>query len=206
MSEQKNSIIKRALFLSYFTIGYNIVECVLSIVFGISAGSVALVGFGLDSLVESLSAGVMVWRFNKHGKISEEDEGRVEKRAERIIGITFFILAAYVLYESISKLITRETPKPSLPGIIMAIASVVIMPVLYYAKLKTAKKIKSNSLIADAKETITCAFLSVSLLLGLGANYLFGFWQADPIVGFVIVFFLVREGIEIVKGEHETEP
>jgi len=206
MSEQKNSIIKRALFLSYFTIGYNIVECVLSIVFGISAGSVALVGFGLDSLVESLSAGVMVWRFNKHGKISEEDEGRLEKRAERIIGITFFILAAYVLYESISKLITRETPKPSLPGIIIAIASVVIMPVLYYAKLKTAKKIKSNSLIADAKETITCAFLSVSLLLGLGANYLFGFWQADPIVGFVIVFFLVREGIEIVKGEHETEP
>lgn len=205
MSTQAN-LFKIALQLSYFTVAYNVAECILSILFGISAGSIALVGFGLDSLVESLSAGIMIWRFNKHGKISEEEEERIEKKAERIIGITFLVLAAYVLYESINKLVSREIPQHSLAGIIIAIASIIIMPILYYAKLNTAKKINSNSLIADAKETLACSFLSIALLIGLGTNYLFGFWQADPIVGFVIVFFLAREGIEIVRGEHETEP
>lgn len=201
----KANLYKRALNLSYFTVSYNVAECVLSILFGISAGSIALFGFGLDSLVESLSAGIMIWRFSKHGKISEEEEERIEKKAERIIGITFLVLAAYVLYESINKLVSSEIPQHSLPGIIIAITSIVIMPILYYAKLKTAQKINSQSLKADAKETLACSFLSIALLIGLGANYLFGFWQADPIVGFVIVFFLAREGIEIVKGEHETE-
>ncbi len=205
VSKQVN-LYKRALQLSYFTVGYNVAECVFSILFGISAGSIALIGFGLDSLVESLSGSVMIWRFNKHGKISEEEEEKIEKKAEIVIGITFLILAAYVLYESIIKLVSNEIPEPSLPGILIAIASIIVMPILYYAKLKTAQKIKSLSLIADAKETLACSFLSIALIIGLGANYVFGFWQADPIVGFIIVFFLAREGIEIVKGEHETEP
>ena len=182
---------------------YNIIEFILSIIAGFLSNSIALIGFGLDSLVESLSAGIMIWRFRKHGRISKEEEERIEKKAEKLVGYTFLILAAYILYESIDKLVTSEIPDPSLFGILIAAASLIIMPVLYYVKNRTGKEIGSKSLVADSKETLACTFLSVALLLGLGANYLFGFWQADPIVGFVIVLYLVREGIEIVKGENE---
>jgi cation diffusion facilitator family transporter len=195
---------RRALLLSYFSIVYNVIEFVLSIIAGVLANSIALVGFGLDSLVESLSAGIMVWRFSKHSRISEEEEERIEQKAEKLVGYSFFILAAYIFYEAINKLVSNEIPDPSLFGILIAVASLVIMPVLYYMKNRTGKEMGSRSLIADSKETLACTFLSVALLLGLGANYLFGFWQADPIVGFVIVFYLVREGLEIVKGENEV--
>jgi len=204
MSTQGN-LYKRVLQLSYFTVGYNIIECALSIIFGIVAGSIALVGFGLDSLVESLSAGIMAWRFNKQGKMSEGEEERIENRAEKFVGFTFLILGAYILYESIIKLVKNEVPERSLVGIGIAIASIIVMPFLYYFKNKIGKDIKSKSLIADSKETLVCAFLSVTLLIGLGANYLFGFWQADPIVGFIIVFYLAKEGIEIVRGKEETD-
>ena len=196
---------KRALLLSYFTIGYNAIECILSIIAGMLAGSIALIGFGLDSLIESLSALIMVWRFTKHGKVSGEEEERVEKRAERLVGYTFLIFAAYILYESIEKLINHEIAEPSLLGIGIALASIIVMPILYKMKLNTGKAINSRSLIADSKETLACAFLSVALLLGLGANYLFGFWQADSLVGLLIVFYLAREGIEILRGEEEGE-
>jgi len=189
--------------LSYFSITYNVVEFIVSIIAGVLSGSIALVGFGLDSLVESLSAGIMIWRFSKHGKISRDEEERIEQKAEKLVGYTFLILAAYILYESINKLVNSEAPDPSLFGIIIAIVSLIIMPLLYYVKNRTGKAIGSRSLIADSKETLACTFLSVALLLGLGANYLFGFWQADPIVGFIIVLYLVREGVEIIKGENE---
>jgi cation diffusion facilitator family transporter len=195
---------KRALWLAYFTIGYNVIEFALSIIAGILANSIALIGFGLDSLVESLSAGIMVWRFRKHGKISEEEEERIEQKAEKLVGCSFLILTVYILYESIDKLVSSEIPEPSLFGIFIAIASMVIMPFLYYMKINTGKAINSKSLIADSKETLACAFLSVALLIGLGANFLFGFWQADPIIGIVIALYLVKEGIEILKGEEES--
>ena len=194
---------RRALLLSYFSITYNVIEFILSIIAGVLSNSIALIGFGLDSLVESLSAGIMIWRFSKHGKISKEEEERIEQKAERLVGYTFLILAAYILYESIDKLVSNEIPDPSLFGIIIAFASLIIMPILYLLKNRTGKEIGSKSLIADSKETLACTFLSIALLLGLGANYLFGFWQADPIVGFVIVVYLVKEGIEIIKGANE---
>jgi len=193
---------QRALALSYVTIAYNVVECALSLIAGILASSIALVGFGLDSLIESLSAGIMVWRFRRRGPISGEDEERIERKAERLVGYTFLILAAYVFYESIGKLFRKEVAEPSLLGIFIALASIITMPILYYAKSRTGKALNSKSLIADSRETLACAFLSVALLLGLGANHLFGFWQADSLVGFVIVVFLAREGLEIVRGEH----
>jgi len=199
------SLRKRALLLSYLTIAYNAVEFVLSLIAGILSGSIALIGFGLDSLVESFSGGIMVWRFNKHGDMSEEEEERVERRAEKLVGYTFLVLAAYVLYGSIAKLIEKEPAAPSVLGIFIAIASIISMPALYLAKLRTATALNSRSLAADSKETLACAFLSVALLIGLGVNKLFGFWQADSIVGLVIVAFLAREGIEIVRGEHEEE-
>ncbi len=109
---------RKALLLSYFTVGYNMVEGVASIVAGALAGSIALIGFGLDSFLESLSGGVMIWRFRKHGKLSEEEEENIERKATRLVGYTFFILAIYVLYESINKLVVQETPNPSMFGII----------------------------------------------------------------------------------------
>ena len=192
---------RKALLLSYVTVGYNILEGIASIIAGSLAGSIALVGFGLDSFVESLSGGVMIWRFRKKGKISEEEEERLERKATKLVGYTFFVLAAYILYESIKKLIYRETPDPSLFGIIIAIVSLVAMPILFYQKYKTGKSLKSRSLVADSKETLACLFLSLALFIGLGMNYLFGLWQADPIVGLIIVVFLVREGYEAFRGE-----
>ena len=192
---------RKALLLSYFTVGYNVVEGVVSIGAGALTGSIALIGFGLDSFVESLSGGVMIWRFRKHGKLSEEEEENIESKATKLIGYTFFILAIYVLYESINKLVVQEIPNPSLFGIVIAIVSLIVMPILFYQKYKTGKALGSASLVADSKETLACTFLSFALFIGLGANYLFGFWQADPIVGIIIVIFLVWEGYETIREE-----
>ncbi len=187
---------KKGLFLEYFTVGYNVVEAVVSIVFGHIASSIALIGFGLDSVVESLSGLVLIWRLRQHGKISREKEEAVEKKATRFVAFTFFILGLYVFFQSGKKLVGKEISDPSLPGIIIASISLLIMPVLSWQKLKIGQKIQSQALIADSKETLACSFLSAALLLGLGLNYVFGFWQADPIVGLIIVLFLFREGRE----------
>ena len=187
---------KKGLYLEYFTVGYNIVEAVVSVLFGTMASSIALVGFGLDSIVESLSGYVMVWRLRQHGKISEEEEEKIEKKAQRFVAITFFILAVYVFFESLKKLIVREIPDQSLPGIIIAIISLIVMPLLAWQKIRVGRAIDSKAMLADSKETLACSFLSLALLLGLGTYYFSGFWQADPIAGFVIVAFLFREGIE----------
>lgn len=202
---------KKGLRLEYFTVGYNILEAIASIVFGSIAGSIALIGFGLDSIIESLSGLVLIWRLRQHGEISEAAEERIEKRAIKFVAITFFILGSYVLFESVKKLVIAEIPEPSLPGIIIATLSIIIMPILTWQKYKTGKQINSRALVADSRETLACFFLSVALLLGLGANYLFGFWQADPIVGLIIVAFLFREGWEGWKesseeGEVDNQP
>ena len=195
----------KGLLLEYFTVGYNFLEAILSIVFGSIAGSIALIGFGLDSIIESLSGMILIWRLRQHGKISVEEEGRLEKSAAKFVSITFFVLGAYVLYQSINTLISTDIPDPSLAGIIIAIVSIITMPVLSWQKYKTGKQISSNALIADSKETLVCAFLSIALLLGLGVNYLFGFWQADPIAGIIIVAFLIREGWESWSEASEGE-
>ena len=192
---------RKALHLAYFTIAYNVVECVLSLVAGFLAGSIALVGFGLDSLVESLSGGVMIYRFRRHATLSPAEEERLERRAVKIVGFTFFFLAAYVLYESVEKLIFQEPPAPSLLGILIALASMIIMPALFYLKYQTGKSLGSASLMADSKQTLACAMLSVALLIGLGLNYWFGIWQADPVIGLVIVALLIREGYQALKTE-----
>lgn len=192
---------KRALNLSYFTIIYNIAEGILSIFAGLTAGSISLIGFGLDSAVESLSAMVITWRFRKHGKISELEEEKVEKRALKYIGYTFFILAIYVFYESIKKIYTSEISEPSILGILITVASLIVMPILFYFKYQTGKALKSSSLIADSKQTIVCMFLSAAVLIGLLSNYFFGLWQVDPIIGIFIGILLVKEGYEIFEEE-----
>jgi len=160
------------------------------------ANSIALIGFGLDSIVESLSGLVLIWRLRKHGKISSDEEERIERKAMKLVAMTFFILGFYVLYQSLRKMIVKDIPDPSLPGIIIAMVSIIVMPLLSHQKKETGKKIKSQALIADAKETFACALLSIALLLGLGLNYAFGFWQADSLAGLFIVIFLFREGRE----------
>lgn len=203
-----DKLYKKALGLEYFTVGYNVLEAVAAIVFGGIASSIALIGFGLDSIVESLSGLVLIWRLRQHGNVSEADEEHIERRAMRFVAITFFVLAAYVLFESARKLSGRDVPAPSLPGIVIAILSLIIMPLLARAKIHVGGHIGSAALVADAKETLACAFLSAALLIGLGANYLFGFWQADPLVGLAIVAFLVREGREVWEkagGEAQCE-
>jgi cation diffusion facilitator family transporter len=192
---------KRALGLSYFTVGYNIIEGIASIAAGFWAGSIALVGFGLDSFIESMSGSIMIWRFGKHEKLSQEEEERIEKKAVKLVAITFFILGAYVLFESVKKLLRREIPDPSIIGIIIAMISIIVMPILFYLKYKTGKQIKSRSLMADSKETLACMFLSAALLVGLGLNYLYGLWQADPVVGLIIVAYLLKEGYSTWKEE-----
>ena len=196
---KKENLYTKGLKLEYFTIAYNLIEAFVSIFFGSRAGSIALIGFGLDSIVESLSGMVLIWRLRQYPNLTEEEEKRVERKAIKLIATTFLVLAMYVLFQSIKKLLYQEIPDPSLPGIILAIASTIIMPTLAYRKYQIGKQIPSKALVADSKETLACFFLSLALLLGLGLNYLLGIWQADPIVGFFIVIFLFREGIESWK-------
>lgn len=190
---------KRALNLSYFTIIYNIAEGLLALFAGLAAGNISLIGFGLDSAVESLSAAIIAWRFRKHGKIEKCKEEEIEKRALKYIGYTFFILAIYVLYESIRKLYTGEVSETSVLGIIITIVSLIVMPILFYLKYQTGRALKSPSVIADSKETLSCALLSGAVLTGLLTNYIYGFWQADPIIGIFIAIFLLWEGYEIFE-------
>ena len=190
---------KKALNLSYFTVGYNVIEGIVSILAALLSNSIALFGFGLDSFVESFSGIIMMWRFKK--KRLPKEEERIEKRAVRLVGCTFFILAFYVSFESIRKLYQFEAPNPSILGIIIATLSIIIMPILSHMKYQTGKLLKSRSLIADSKETLACAALSIALLIGLGLNYFLGLWQADPVIGVVIAAFLIREGYESLMGE-----
>lgn len=195
------TLYRKALCLEYFTVGYNVLEGLFSILAGWLAGSIALIGFGLDSGIESLSGTVVLWRLLKHGKIPGEEEERAERRAVRLVGLSFFVLGAYVLYESSRKLYLHEHPEPTLFGIIIAVLSAIIMPALSYMKLKTAKELGSRSLEADSKQTFICSLLSVALIFGLSLNYLYGLWWADPASALVIFVFIIREGVLAFREE-----
>jgi divalent metal cation (Fe/Co/Zn/Cd) transporter len=184
MLQQQN---RNALRLSYATVAYNLVEGVIAVLAAISAGSPALIGFGADSFVESLSGLVMVWRFTGNG-------GHRERPAVRLVGLTLVILALYVAYESTAALLEDDPPQASLVGILIAIASLIVMPILFVLKRRVAKALNARSLLADARQTLGCVCLSVALLVGLGLNYSFGLWRADPIAGLLIAAYLAWEG------------
>lgn len=190
---------QKGLLAEYFTVGWNVLEGVIAIVAGILAGSIALVGFGLDSYIEVASGLVLIWRLRKHGFSNEEEEEAAEKKAVFFVGVTFFLLAVYVVYESGKKLLLQEMPGESLIGIILAVVSLMVMPSLALYKKKIAAEIDSRALRADALETLACSYLSLALLLGLGANALFGWWWADPVAALAMVYFLVKEGTEAVQ-------
>lgn len=203
MNSHSRYLNQKALFLSYFTASYNIIEGVIAISAGVAAGSPALVGFGVDSFVESLSASVMIWRFRSTSTLNEEAKEKIEEKALRFIGITFFVLGAYVAYEAIQTLYLQSVPEPSVVGVVLTVLSLLIMPTLFYAKRRTAQQLGSKSLSADSKQTLYCIVMSAAVLIGLAANTLFGIWQLDPIVGLIIAAALFREGYEAITGDED---
>ena len=186
------------------TMAYNIVEAGLALWFGAEAESIALMGFGLDSMIETAAAGVLLWRLQIEARgASPEQIETAEQRVHRFIGITFLALALYVLGQAGWMLVNQEAPSESLVGIILAIASLVIMPLVSIGKLRAATVIGSAALRAEAKETLACSYLSFTLLLGLGANASVGWWWADPVAALCMTPWLVKEGVEGIRGEGE---
>jgi divalent metal cation (Fe/Co/Zn/Cd) transporter len=192
-------LVRRGRWLEYFTIGYNSLEGLIAVVAGLIAGSIALVGFGFDSLIEVTSGTVLLWRL--HSDVDEARRERVEAISLRIVGVCFVVLAVYVSYDSVKSLIKREAPEESLVGIVLAAVSLVIMPLLVRAKRKVARAINSGALMADSKQTELCTYLSAILLGGLLLNALLGWWWADPVAALVMVPIIVKEGIEALHGE-----
>lgn len=190
---------QKGLVTEYFTVGWNVLEGIIAIAAGVISGSIALVGFGLDSFIEVASGLVLIWRLRKHEFSDEEEEEAAEKKAIFFVGVTFFLLALYVTYESGKKLLIQVQPEESLIGIILAVVSLIVMPLLALYKKRIATEINSRALRADALETLACSYLSFTLLLGLGANALFGWWWADPLSALAMVYFLIKEGREAIQ-------
>lgn len=184
------------------TMAYNILEAVVALVAGVGAESIALIGFGADSLIECAAAGVLLWRLGLESRGA--DRMRVEeaeRRVHRFIGLTFVLLAAYVTVEAGLGLYRREEPNESLVGIVLAGASLVVMPAVAFWKMRAAARIGSEALRAEAKETLACAYLSLALLAGLLAHSVAGWWWADPVAALLMVPWLIREGVEGLRGQ-----
>ncbi len=188
---------QRAIRLEYFTIGWNTVEAVVALFAGWLAGSIALVGFGLDSIIETASGAALLWRLRQRGDL----EAAAESRALRFVGLTFFLLAAYVSYESIRDLRGVARPEESFLGIALAAVSLIVMPLLGRAKRRLARQLNSRALAADGMETYLCSYLSATLLLGLGLNAWLGWWWADPVAALLMVAFMLREGFEAFRSD-----
>jgi divalent metal cation (Fe/Co/Zn/Cd) transporter len=191
--------VRRGISLEYLTIGWNLIECAVAVAAGLFADSVALIGFGFDSAIESISGSVLLWRL--HAERRGRHVETVEKRALRLVGLSFFILAAYVAFDSFKTLWLRERPEHSLPGIILAIFSLVGMPLLARAKRNAASRLASAALRADARQTSLCAYLSAILLGGLVLNFLVGWWWADPVAALIMVPIIANEGKEALQGK-----
>lgn len=189
--------VRRGRLLEYFTIGWNLLEAVAAIGAGAVAGSAALIGFGVDSLIESSSAVALLWRL-REGKEGEQRE----KFALKLVGISFLLLAGYVAFDAVKSLILQEPPEVSYVGIAIAALSLVIMPLLARAKRRVAANLNSAAMLADSRQTDICAYLSAILLSGLLLNAVFGWWWADSIAALVMIPIIVKEGIEGLRGEN----
>ena len=191
--------VRRGRQLECFTIIYNSLEGVLSIAAGLVAGSISLVGFGLDSAIEVVSGAALLWRL--HHDLNSSRRERVERATLRIVGWCFMALAAYIAYESGSSLIRQQAPERSIPGIIIAAISVVVMPLLARAKRRVAAGIGSGAMHADSRQTDFCTYLSAILLGGLLLNAAAGWWWADSVAGLVMVPIIAMEGIDGLQGK-----
>ncbi len=188
--------IQRGRYLEYLTIGWNLGEAAVAIGAGVFAGSTALLGFGIDSLIESLSGSVLLWRLH-HGEKGE----RREQQAWRLVGVSLLVLAAYVAFGAVESLAERKPPAASYVGIGLALLCVIVMPLLARAKRRVAAGLGSRAMHADSRQSDICGYLSAILLIGLGANALLGWWWADPVAGLVMVPIIGKEGFEALRGE-----
>ena len=195
----RQAVVQRGKRLEYFTIAWNSLEGVVAIVAGAIAGSISLVGFGIDSFIEVTSGATLLWRMHVDSDAPKRE--RNEHLSLRIVGVCFVALAIYVAYEAVTDLIGRKAPEHSLPGIVLACVSLIVMPVLSRAKKQVGKALGSIAMRADAKQTDFCVYLSAILLAGLLLNVALGWWWADPFAGLVMTPIIAKEGVAGIKGE-----
>lgn len=191
-------LVRRGLRLTYATLAYNSLEGIVAVGAGIGAGSIALIGFGVDSIIELTASVAAVWRLRADSEVARREQ--VEGRSLRVVGACFLALAGYMTYEAVKALLQREAPAASLIGIGLAALSLLVMPVLAHAKRRIALKLGSGALAAEATQTAVCTYLSAILLSGLVLNAQFGWWWADPVAALAMVPLIVREGMEGVRG------
>jgi divalent metal cation (Fe/Co/Zn/Cd) transporter len=199
MSVARTALVKRGLALNYLTIGYNVLEAIVALGAGIVSSSVALVGFGLDSVIEVTASGAAQWRLR--ADLDAERRERVERATLRIIGWSFLALAAYVVIDSANALLRREPPERSVVGLVLLALSAVVMPLLARAKRRVARAMTSRALEADAMQTSLCAYLSVIALAGVALNAALGWWWADPVAALAMVPIIAREGMNGVQAK-----
>ncbi len=186
---------RRAFRLEWLTTGWNVVEAVVAVASGAVASSTALIGFGADSLIEVSSALFVLWRLRRAGpEASAEERERADRIAHLLVGVTFFLLAVYVIVDSALSFVRQVPPAESPVGIVLALLSLVVMPVLAYFKQRTGREMSSRALEADAMETLLCAYLSAALLVGLLLNALFGWCWADPAAALAMAPFMIWQG------------
>lgn len=200
----RQAIAKRGTRLSYFTIAWNSLEGLIAVVAGAVAGSISLVGFGIDSFIEVISGTTLLWRMTVDADVQSRD--RNERLSLRIVGICFFFLAVYVAYESCSDLIRVKAPGHSISGIILACISLVVMPILSRAKKKVGYELGSAAMNADAKQTDFCVYLSAILLSGLLLNATLGWWWADPVAALIMAPIIAKEGFDGIRGKGCCDP
>jgi cation diffusion facilitator family transporter len=202
--ERRRELHRRAVWLEYFTVGWNVIEGVVAIAAGLLAGSVALIGFGVDSSIEVISAIGLLWRLRKAGPdATVAEESGAERRALYVVAATFFLLAAYITYEAVNSLLGQEEPDRSTVGLVLSVLSLVIMPALAYMKQRTGREMGSRALVADAAETWVCSYLSLALLAGVGLYALFGWWWADPVGALAMVPVILWQGWETLGEARE---
>jgi len=195
----RTPIVRRGRILEYFTIAWNALEGLVAVAAGVVTGSISLVGFGIDSFIEVISGSVLLWRMSVDADVPRRE--RNERQALRIVGVCFLLLAAYIAYESVLDLWSRRAPEHSIPGILLASVSLVVMPLLSRAKQSVGRALGSAAMHADAKQTEFCAYMSAILLAGLLLNALFGLWWADPVAALIMVPIIAKEGIEGLQGK-----
>lgn len=196
--ERRKRLHRRVRFIVAFTITYNVIEAIVAITAGALALSAALIGFGLDSVVEVLSAIAIAWQFTR------KDPERWEKATVRAIGLAFFALAAYVTVDAIMSLVAQEGPEHSPLGLAITALSLLVMPLLAWFEVRTGRELDSKSVLADAKQLILCVYLSGAVFVGLLLNSLLGWWWADSVAALVVAFLAIREGIEAWRGDVES--
>ena len=201
---QADNLRRTALVLVAIGLAWNLVEAAVAFWAGARVGSVALIAFGLDSVIELFAGGVLVWRLRQEG--DEHQDEAAERRAQRLVGITFFVLAGYVgLHSAVSLTGVLPEPQPSLAGIGIAVASAVVMTILYVAKMRIASRMQSRALRAEAVESLFCDLQDLAILVGLGLNVLFSWWWADPVAALLLIPFFIKEGRENFSGHHDHE-